>query len=208
MAGAVKVDLKKALKPFYTAPLQGWAEVDLPPCPCLMVDGTGAPGGPEYVAALGALYPAAYAVKFLSKQDLGRDYVVPPLEGLWWADDHAAYTQPDRRDEWRWTLLLVLPDWITRDHVATALARQAAKKPALELGRVRMDVLREGRCLQHLHLGPFAAEAAKLAQLHHEIMPGRGLTFAGHHHEVYLSDPRKTAPEKLRTILRQPVRAV
>lgn len=171
-----------------------------------MVDGTGAPGGADYVAALAALYPAAYAIKFFSKQDLGRDYVVPPLEGLWWADDHAAYTQPDRREEWRWTLLLMLPDWIGDRHVAQALAGLAAKKPGLHLARVRRAVLAEGRCLQHLHLGPFAAEAPKLADLHHSIMPQRGLTFAGHHHEVYLSDPRRTAPEKLRTILRQPVK--
>lgn len=204
---ADKVDLRKALPPFFTAPANGWAEVDLPPRPYLMVDGAGAPGGPDYLAALAALYPAAYAVKFFSKQDLGRDYVVPPLEGLWWADDHAAYTRPGRRDEWRWTLLLMLPDWITEDHVAQALARQATKKQGRDLSRVRFAVLQEGRCLHHLHVGPFAAEAAKLAELHDGIMPARGLTFAGHHHEIYLGDPRKTAPEKLRTILRQPVKA-
>lgn len=203
---ADKLDLRKARRPFFTAPQQGWVEVDLPPCPCLMVDGTGAPGGADYVAALEALYPAAYAIKFFSKQGLGRDYVVPPLEGLWWAEDHAAYTQPDRREEWRWTLLLMLPDWIDDKHVAQALAGLAAKKPGLNLARVRRAVLAEGRCLQHLHLGPFAAEAPKLAELHHTIMPQRGLTFAGHHHEVYLSDPRRTAPENLRTILRQPVK--
>lgn len=203
---ADKVDLKKALKPFFAAPLAGWAEVVLPLRPYLMVDGSGAPGSADYVAALEVLYPAAYAVKFFSKQDLGRDYGVPPLEGLWWADDHTAYTQPDRRDEWRWTLLLMLPDWVAPEHVAAALARLAAKRPGLHLARVRMATLEEGRCLQHLHVGPFAAEAPKLAELHHRIMPERGLTFTGHHHEIYLSDPRKTVPEKLRTILRQPVR--
>lgn len=203
---ADKVDLKKARKLFFTAPLSGWAEVDLPPCPYLMVDGSGAPGAADYLAALELLYPGAYALKFFSKQNLGRDYGVPPLEGLWWADDHAAYTQPDRREEWRWTLLLMLPDWITPDHMAATKARLAAKKPALDLARVRMAMLAEGRCLQHLHVGPFAAEAPKLAELHHQIMPQRGVTFAGHHHEVYLGDPRKTAPERLRTILRQPVR--
>lgn len=205
---ADKLDLKKALKTSFAAPAKGWEEVTLPPLPYLMVDGAGPPGGPDYVAALTVLYPAAYAVKFLSKQDLGSDYTVPPLEGLWWADDHAAYTQPDRRDEWRWTLMLMLPGWITQQQVAQALARLAVKKPALPLSSVRMAQLEEGRCLQHLHAGPFAAEAPKLAELHHQIMPARGLTFNGEHHEIYLSDPRKTAPEKLRTILRQPVRAL
>jgi hypothetical protein len=205
---ADKLDLKKARKTSFAAPAKGWEEVTLPSLPYLMMDGAGPPGGADYLAALETLYPAAYAIKFFSKQDLGRDYVVPPLEGLWWADDHAAYTQPERREEWRWTLLLMLPDWIEDAHVAQALAGLAAKKPGLYLARVRRAVLAEGRCLQHLHLGPFAAEAPKLADLHHSIMPQRGLTFAGHHHEVYLSDPRRTAPEKLRTILRQPVRPV
>jgi hypothetical protein len=201
-----KVDLKREQKRYFSAPKVGWEELTLSAHAFLMADGSGAPGGADYVAALEALYPAAYAVKFYSKIDLGRDYGVPPLEGLWWADDHAAYTQPDRREEWRWTLLLMLPGWITPEHVTTALARAAARKPARNLARVRMDVLDEGRCLQHLHIGPFADEAPKLAELHHQIMPARGLIFAGHHHEVYLSDPRKTAPEKLRTILRQPVK--
>jgi len=206
---ADKVDLKKQLKSYFTATKKGWEEQVFPAFNYLMIDGQGSPGeSAEYARALETLYPAAYGTKFFSKIDLGRDYAVPPLEGIWWADDFAAYTQPGRRDEWRWTLMLMLPDWITADHVAQAIALQAAKKPDVDFARVRLDTLEEGQCLQHLHIGPFAEEAPKLAALHGEELPVRGLTFNGQHHEIYLSDPRRTAPEKLRTVLRQPVKPV
>ena len=204
MAG--KIDLKRELKSYFTASKSEWEEVTLPAFTYLMVDGLGAPGGEEYVAALEVLYPAAYGLKFHSKLELGRDYGAPPLEGLWWADDFSAYTQPDRREEWRWTMMLMVPEWISQEHVDIAFANQAKKKPDLDFTRVRLDLLEEGQCLQHLHIGPFAEEGPKLAQLHDEIMPVRGLAFNGQHHEIYLSDPRRSAPEKLRTVLRQPVK--
>lgn len=202
IAGQAKLDLKRAEKAYFSAPKDDWADVTLPAYPYLMIDGQGSPGdSPAYQAALAALYPLAYATKFLSKAELGRDYAVPPLEGLWWAQDHAAFTLA-RRDEWRWTLMVMLPGWITPDHVDQA----RRSKPQHDLAGVRFGRLAEGRCLQRLHLGSFADEAPVLHHLHTQVMPARGLTFAGHHHEVYLSDPRRTAPEKLRTILRQPVR--
>src|SRR5690606_37319051 len=113
-----------------------------------------------------------------------------------------AYAEPGRRDEWRWTLMLMLPDWIGEDHVETARAGKAD----LDLSAVRMATLDEGLCLSKLHIGPFADEAPVLRRLHHELIPQGGYAFNGQHHEIYLSDPRRTAPEKLRTILRQPVR--
>jgi hypothetical protein len=198
-----KLDLKRAEADWYSAPRGEWADAVFPAYPYLMVDGQGSPGdGTDYARALGVLYPLAYAVKFHSKRNLGRDYAVPPLEGLWWADDRDAYTQGGRRDEWRWTLMLMLPGWITAADVAAA----RASKPALDLSAVRMASHEEGRCLSRLHIGPFADEAPVLHDLHHIVMPARGLTFNGEHHEVYLSDPRRAAPEKLRTILRQPVK--
>ena len=200
-----KVDLKKTEKAYFAASKAGWEADTFDAANYLMIDGQGSPGdSPEYVAALEVLYPLAYATKFYSKQELGRDYVVPPLEGLWWADDMDAYTTPGRRDEWQWTLMLMLPDWIEADHVEAA----RAKKAGLDLSKVRMDSLEEGLCLSHLHVGPFADEAPKLRFLHHELIPQEGYAFNGHHHEIYLSDPRKTAPEKLRTVLRQPVKRV
>ena len=204
-----KVDLKRELKSYFSAPKGKWEEQVFPEFQYLMVDGQGAPRvSPEYLAALGVLYPAAYATKFFSKLELGRDYAVPPLEGLWWADDMDAFVTGGRRDEWRWTMMIMLPSWIGADHVSSALETQARKKPDLDFTMVRMGKLCENRVLQLLHVGPFADEAPVLHRLHHELMPERGLTFAGHHHEIYLSDPRKSAPEKLRTVLRQPVKPI
>jgi hypothetical protein len=199
----VKTDLKRIERDYFTGPLDDFGEATFPAYRYLMVDGQGSPGeSGEYAAALAALYPLAFATKFLSKQELGRDYVVPPLEGLWFADDMDAYIGPGRRDEWRWTLLLMLPGWIEADHVDEARSR----KPGVDLSAVRFDRLEEGLCLSKLHLGPFAEEAPVLARLHYELIPAKGYTFNGEHHEIYLSDPRRSAPEKLRTILRQPVR--
>jgi len=201
MAG--KIDFKKTEKAYFTAPKDDFAAHEFHGFSYLMVDGQGSPGdSPEYQAALEALYPLAYATKFLSKQELDRDYVVPPLEGLWWADDMGAFTNPGRRDEWKWSMMLMLPDWITADHVEAA----RAKKPDHDLSAVRLGRLEEGLCLSKLHLGPFADEAPVLKRLHDELIPDGGYAFNGHHHEIYLSDPRRTAPEKLRTILRQPVK--
>lgn len=198
-----KLDLKRAERAYFSAPQDEFADQIIPSFQYLMIDGKGSPGeSPEYAAALAALYPLAYATKFLSKRDFHRDYVVPPLEGLWWADDRSAFTQANRRDEWRWTLMLMVPEWITADHVATA----RASKPGIDTASVRLASHEDGRSLSILHLGPFANEAPLLHRLHHEVMPARGLTFNGEHHEIYLSDPRRTAPEKLRTILRQPVK--
>lgn len=199
---ADKIDLKKTRKAYFTAPKGDFAPETFPAYRYLMVDGHGSPGdSPEYMAAVGALYPLAYATKFFSKNELARDYVVPPLEGLWWADDMEAYTKPGRRDEWRWTLMLMLPDWIGEEHIAAA----RTSKADLDLTCVRMEALEEGLCLSKLHIGSYADEAPVLHHLHTRVMPEGGYAFNGRHHEIYLSDPRRVAPEKLRTILRQPV---
>ena len=200
-----KTDFKKTLKHLYAPSAKEWVEVDVPPLRYLMVDGMGSPGeAPEYFRAVEWLFSLSYPLKFMSKKELGRDYAVMPLEGLWFADDFSAYTQSGRRDEWRWTLMILQPDWITPQMVETAIEKTLAKrddKPA----SLRLETFHEGRCLTKLHVGPFADEAPVLHRLHHELMPSLGLTFNGQHHEIYLSDPRKTAPEKLKTVLRQPV---
>lgn len=202
---ADKIDLKQVEKTYFTAPKDDFVAATFRAYSYLMVDGQGSPGeSPEYREALEALYPLAYATKFFSKLALRRDYVVPPLEGLWFADDMAAFTQAGRRDEWRWTLMLMLPDWIEAAHVEEARSTKAG----IDLSAVRLDRLEEGLCLSKLHLGPFADEAPVLHRLHHELIPQGGYAFNGQHHEIYLSDPRRTAPEKLKTVLRQPVRPV
>lgn len=206
-----KLDFKKTDKRLYSAPTDGWQRLSIPAMRFLMIDGQGDPGGPAFAAALQALYPLAYGVKVAFKA-AGADFVVPPLEALWWADDMAAFAVGDRA-RWRWTAMLRLPDGVTPAMVEatrdTVMAKQAKKKdgadPAL-LRAVRLETFAEGDCLQHLHIGPFSAEAPVLAELHERVMPGMGLAFAGKHHEIYLSDFRRVAPERLRTILRQPVR--
>ncbi|MGC5052158.1 GyrI-like domain-containing protein [Micromonospora sp. DT48] len=200
-----KTDFKKTVDA-YQAPRGRFRIVDVPDMRYLMIDGHGDPNtSPAFTAAVEALYPVAYKLKFASKRDLGRDYVVPPLEGLWWADDMAAFTTSRDKSLWSWTLLLMVPDWIDRAMVDTAVEQAGAKNRPARLDDIRLETLSEGRCVQTLHVGSFDDEAAVLAHLHDEFIPNHGLRMTGKHHEIYLSDFRRVAPEKRRTILRQPV---
>ncbi|MEE2039265.1 GyrI-like domain-containing protein [Nocardiopsis sp. CT-R113] len=202
-----KADFKKTLDA-YQAKRDRFRIAEIPDLQYLMVDGHGDPNtSPAFAEAVEALYPVAYKLKFASKQDLGRDYVVMPLEGLWWAEDMDAFTATRDKSRWDWTLMIMTPDWIGQDMFATAVERAAAKNRPVRLRDVRLETLSEGRCVQTLHVGPFDHEADVLARMHHGFIPDSGLRMVGRHHEIYLSDFRKVAPEKLRTILRQPVAA-
>jgi hypothetical protein len=202
-----KVDFKKELDA-YRAPRGTFRIVDVPDLQYLMVDGHGDPNtSPLFARATEALYPVAYKLKFLSKSELGRDYVVMPLEGLWWSDDMAAFTSSRDKSRWDWTLMIMTPDWIDHDHFAAAVERAGAKNRPDRLEDVRVESLSEGRCVQTLHVGSYDDETELLEQMHNEFIPAHDLTMTGKHHEIYLSDARKVAPDKLRTILRQPVRA-
>ncbi len=199
-----KIDFKKTLDS-YQAKRGVFRLVEVPPLHYLMIDGHGDPNtSPAFAEAIETLYPIAYKLKFASKQGLGRDYVVPPLEGLWWADDMDAFSNRDK-SQWDWTLLLLVPDWIDQAMVDAAVEQVAAKDPPARLGDVRFDLLDGGLCVQTLHVGSFDDEGPVLQKLHEEFIPNQGLTPTGHHHEVYFSDFRRTAPDKLRTLLRQPV---
>jgi hypothetical protein len=169
-----------------------------------MIDGHGDPNTPVYEAAVSALYPVAYGIKFRSKKELGRDYVVMPLEGLWWAADMSTFTSARDKSQWDWTLMIMTPDWVPARMFEDAV-EQARDKGVARADHVRLEVLSEGRCVQALHVGPYDDEAELLRRIHEEFIPGRGLRMTGRHHEIYLSDPRRTDPAKLRTILRQPV---
>ncbi|QDZ11408.1 GyrI-like domain-containing protein [Devosia ginsengisoli] len=178
--------------------------IHVPEMAFVMVDGAGNPNSaPAYQSAIEWLYSTSYALKFAAKA-LGHDYVVPPLEGLWWADNPADFTAR-RKDNWRWTMMIMAPDFIT-DAMFDAAAAKAANKLGKAPASLRLEARNEGACLQVLHIGSYDDEGPILAQLHDVEMPARGLTFNGHHHEIYLSDARRTAPDKLKTILRQPVR--
>ena len=200
-----KVDFRRTLDA-YRARRGRFRFVDVPDLRYLMIDGHGDPNtSPAFTAAVEALYPVAYRLKFASRRDLGRDYVVPPLEGLWWAEDMAAFTTARDKSRWDWTLMLMVPDWIDPGMVPAAVAQAGAKQPPARLGDVRLQALSEGRCVQTLHVGSFDDEAGVLAHLHDEVIPGHGLRMTGAHHEIYLSDFRRVAPDRRRTVLRQPV---
>ena len=202
-----KTDFKKAFD-CYRATAGRFRTVDVPDLRYLMVDGHGDPNSsPDFTAAVEALYPVAYKLKFASKQDLGRDYVVMPLEGLWWAGDMDAFTATRDKSRWDWTLMIMVPEWTDQGMFAAAVERAAARNRPVRLDDVRLETLSEGRCVQTLHVGPFDDEADVLARMHDEFIPEQGLRMVGRHHEIYLSDFRRTAPDKLRTILRQPVAA-
>ena len=201
----MKVDLKRQLGS-YSARKGRFDVITVPPLQYLMIDGHGDPNTvPAYQDALASLYPLAYTLKFFSKRELGRDYGVMPLEGLWWSEDPADFTTRRDKSKWSWTLLNLLPDWIGADHVEAARSLVAAKAAAPAVADVRLEVLDEGLCVQTLHLGSYDDEAPVLQRLHDEFVPAQRLRLTGRHHEIYLSDARHTAPEKLRTILRQPV---
>lgn len=207
-----KTDLKREI-PAYSARRGRFDLVTVAPAQFLMVDGQGDPNvSPAYRSALAALYPIAWTLKFFSKTDLGRDHVVMPLEGLWWADDMETFTARRDKSAWSWTMMILVPDWITQEHVTAAIESVRAKavggstpEPAPALDAVRLEPFAEGLCMQTLHVGPYDEEGPTLARLHDQEVPGRGLRMHGRHHEIYLGDPRRTAPDRLRTILRQPV---
>jgi len=202
----MKTDLRAEL-PGYRAAKGRFDLLTLPPRRFLMVDGHGDPNvSADYAQALAALYPVTYALKFLSARELDRDYTVMPLEGLWWADDHAVFTSSRDKSQWSWTMMILVPEWITDEHIATAKDRATTKGAAASI--VRDATLDEGLVIQTLHVGSFDDEGPVLAEMHDTVIPARGLEMTGVHHEIYLSDPRRAAPERLRTILRQPVRSV
>ncbi|GAA1805483.1 GyrI-like domain-containing protein [Agromyces neolithicus] len=201
-----KYDLKRAHRDLYAPSAKDFAVVDVPAMNYLAVDGSGDPNrSTAYADAVETLFGVAYAVKFRSKRGLGRDFVVGPLEGLWRAEDPAAFVTRDKAS-WSWTMLIAQPEWITEALVGEAVAAVRAKGEKSALDRLRLERLHEGASAQILHVGSYDDEAPTLARLHDEWMPQHGLTFNGDHHEIYLSDARRTAPAKLRTVLRQPVR--
>jgi len=204
----VKVDFKKS-HDAYRARSGEFRIIDVPAMQYLMVDGHGDPNTSQaYADALAALYPVAYRLKFASKRDLECDYVVPPLEALWWAADMAAFTSARDKSQWFWTALIMTPDWITPELLADAVTGVAAKDRPASLDNVRLETLEEGRCVQTLHLGPYDDETDVLADMHETFIPKASLRMSGKHHEIYLNDARRVEPAKLRTILRQPVEAL
>jgi hypothetical protein len=203
------LDLVKSLHPLYAPPKGRCVIVEVPDLAFLMIDGRGDPNTSEaYQQALQALYSAAYTLKFtLKKADPERDFKVAPLEGLWWADDVAptmAELQRDR-DGWNWTMMIAVPDAVTAEELATAVEAAARKRELPAAPLLRLERFKEGLAAQIMHIGPYAEEAPTIERLH-DWVAAQGYELRGRHHEIYLGDPRRTAPERLKTVLRHPVR--
>ena len=199
-----KVDFKKTMKEFYNPPKK-FVIVDVPEMQFIMVDGHGDPNtAQEYTEAIEALYAVAYKMKFISKKTLEKDYVVPPLEGLWWAEDMDTFLTRDK-SAWDWTMMIMTPDWITSEIFTDAVEEVRKKKNPAALDLVRLESYAEGLSVQIMHVGSYDDETPVLAKMHGEFIPENGFVEQGKHHEIYLSDPRRVAPEKLKTVLRQPV---
>ena len=201
----LKVDFKKEMHELYAPTVRDFVVVEVPEMQFLMLDGHGDPNTAEsYQDALAALYGVAYKIKFLSKK-LDLDYVVPPLEGLWWAESMDFFTTNRDKDTWSWTMMIMQPSWITPDMVYQAV-KDVEKKELVALPLLRMETYSEGLSAQIMHIGSYDAETPTLKRLHEVWLPVNGFVENGKHHEIYLSDPRRTAPEKLKTVLRQPIR--
>lgn len=201
-----KLDLKTQWKHLYQPPSTEITTVDVPPLSYLMVDGEGDPNtSPAFIHAIEALYSLSYTLKFsLKKSPRPVYYGVMPLEGLWWADDPHAFHRQDK-STWKWTAMILQPDFIDSRQVDAAFEEVRRKKDPAALGRVRLETLAEGSAAQILFVGPFADEGPTIQRIH-DFIHAAGKELCGKHHEIYLSDPRRTAPEKLRTIIRQPMR--
>ncbi|QNG17951.1 hypothetical protein G4H71_04460 [Rhodococcus triatomae] len=196
-------DVKTGYRDLYAQVTTEFTQVDVPEMRYAAIDGTGTPDeSADHVAAVEALYSAGYTEKFESKRYLGCNFVVGPLEALWHSDDPYA----SRRDATSWTMMIAQPEWITAEMLADAAAtsHKKRKNPALE--RIRLTTVKEGRSVQVLHVGPYEEAGPTLARMYDEYLPEHGLTVAGPHHEIYLSDARRVPPEQRRTILRRPVR--
>jgi hypothetical protein len=196
------VDFLKQEKGLYQ-PKEAPVLVTVPEFAFLTVDGEGDPNtSPQYAAAVSVLYVAAYALKFAVREALGVDYRVLPLEGLWWSRHPVDFTGGDKRD-WQWTLMIRQPVSVTEEQIAAARDKAGAKAGQLA-DRLRLIAFEEGASAQILHRGPYATEAPTIVRLH-QFIAASGLRPRDKHHEIYLSDPNRTMPERMRTVIRQPV---
>jgi len=200
-----KIDLKKEYKELYKPSAKKVSFVEVPKLNYLAIDGKGDPNtSQEYQDSIEALMSLSYKIKFIMKKQHQKDYVVMPLEGLWWADDMDNFSIEDKSD-WKWRSLVMQPDFVKKEHIQQGKEEVAKKKDLPSLDKVKFIELDEGLSAQILHIGPYAEEGPSVEKLHNEIEENN-YEFNGLHHEIYLSDVRRTKPEKLKTIIRQAVK--
>ena len=205
-----KLDFKKENKELYNPSTKEVTVVDIPDMNFLMIDGEGDPNTPrEYQDSIEALFSVSFKAKFISEKEISQDYVVMPLEGLWWVENMEDFSIKDKSN-WKWTAMIRQPDFITRDIIEKAIKEVEMKKNLPALSRIRFESLHEGLSAQIMHIGPYSEEGPAIEKLHNFVKE-KGYEFDGsmpgeRHHEIYLSDMRRTKPEKLKTIIRQPIK--
>ncbi len=201
----VKIDFKKELKHLFNPPSNQVVIIDVPEMNFLMVDGQGDPNtSQEYKEALEALYAVSYHLKFMIKKREAFDYVVMPLEGLWWTDDMTKFSV-ENKDIWKWTMMIMQPEKVKDDSIKDALDQVERKKNPPALSKVRFESFHEGLSAQTIHIGPYSAEGPTIHKIH-TFAKENGYELRGKHHEIYISDPRKSDPDKLKTVIRQPIK--
>ena len=199
-----KIDLKKDLKNLYNPSSKEFQIIKVPKMNFLMIDGSGDPNtSKEYASAIEALYAVSYTIKFMVKKQKVIDYVVMPLEGLWWAENMSAFLMKNKQS-WKWTSLIMQPDFVDRKTVDEAIKIAGAKKDLPGMAGLRFESFEEGLSVQIMYFGPYSEEEPTIGEMHKFILD-TGFKLRGKHHEIYLSDPRKTAPEKIKTVIRQPI---
>ena len=200
-----KIDLKKEMAFLYNPSAKQVTSVDVPAMSFLKVDGEGNPNtSSQYAAALEVLFSVSYTLKFMVKKRSGVDYSVMPLEGLWWVDDLAEFSV-ERKEDWKWTSMIMQPQFVNPGDIKVAVEQAGKKKDLPALPKLKFEMFHEGLCAQIMHVGPFSAEGHNIQKIH-DFIKESGRVLTGKHHEIYLSDPRKTAQERLKTILRQPMK--
>lgn len=201
-----KVDLKKENREFYYPSPKEVSVVELPKMQFLMIDGQGDPNtSEEYQSAMETIFPVAYKTKFVCKKEKSRDYVVMPLEGLWWADNMEEFGMEDRSN-WKWTVMIRQPDFVTQKIIDMAIEDLKTKKDLPSLSNLRFENFKEGLAVQIMYFGPYGEGEAPSVQKLHSFIENEGHNLNGKHHEIYISDMRRTKPEKLKTVIRQPFR--
>ncbi|MDQ1276023.1 MAG: hypothetical protein QG610_1598 [Euryarchaeota archaeon] len=205
-----KMDLKKENKEFYNLSSKEASIIDIPEMNYLMIDGEGDPNtSKEYQDAIEALFSASFKVKFISAKEALKDYVIMPLEGLWWVENMENFNI-QAKNSWKWTAMIRQPDFVTKNMVEKALEEVEKKKKLPALSKIRFESMHEGLSGQIMHLGPYSEEETTIEKLH-GFIEANGYGFSGtmpgeKHHEIYISDVRRTKPEKLKTIIRQPIK--
>jgi hypothetical protein len=201
-----KIDMRKELKALYNPPAKEVTLIDVPEMNFIMVDGQGSPESEQYQQAITALYSIAYTIKFARKKADGTDFTVMAIEGLWWAEDFKEFDpETGDRNKWQWTMMIMQPDFITPAEFQSAQKAAAKKKPNPLIAKVRFESFKEGKSVQIMHIGPYSAEGPNIQRMHQKIKEIGGKLY-GKHHEIYMSDPRRGDPSKIKTVLRQPYR--